>query len=106
MSSSKDFNIVKIIVCLGVPVIVAVMIYYGYFAPQPCDLDKQYLWCHTHPASVLSISATAAICLCAIGLSGIWGLVMKGDLDQDEGKAVVAVSAILGLAGFITMWIA
>lgn len=66
-------------------VVAAVVTAFLWFIPQTCDIDAQYAWCWTHPASLLDYIGTILFWIgCGI-LSGVWLYWIEDEYDEKYG---------------------
>ena len=56
---------------VGILAIIVAFFGYAFFWEQPCDIDKQYLWCHTHPMGFWSYLGITMFVAGALWLGGI-----------------------------------
>lgn len=69
-----------------------------YWIPQPCDIDKQYMYCCTHPGTVMDIVGMILLWFGCFWLSGIWAYFVQDD-DEDPWKTVSTVAWLCAVAG-------
>lgn len=69
-----------------------------YAFPQKCDIDKQYLWCYTHPGSIGDIVGMILFWFGCFWLSGIWGYLVADD-DADPWRTITIASWCCAAAG-------
>lgn len=88
------------IVGAAIVIICAVMFtLYGFFIPQTCDIDKQYLYCHLHPASFISIFGCVLFYSAIAVLAGVTKL-FKVNFTGGMGF----VAALVAVAGIVLVW--
>lgn len=98
---SKDTRndiIVYIIVNVIFAVTAFVFIRLAFFVPQVCDLDKEFVWCHTHPVHGLGIPGMILFCSAFISVTGIWRI-FTGTNPTNQAGAITFISAVAGWLG-------
>ena len=74
--------------------------YYGFGAEQPCDLDKQYLWCHLHPLKTLAVVGIVLFIGGVLAFCQAWTYLFPDMDDEQPGKTIVLtgfVAAVIGV---------
>jgi hypothetical protein len=97
-NKSLTEKILQIFVNVGVIAIAFIATAFAFWIPQPCGIDKQYLYCCTHPGSIWDIVGIVLFWFGAFILSGIWGYFVKDD-DEDPWATIVKVAwgcAVIG----------
>lgn len=88
----------QIFVNVGVILIALVATAFFYWIPQPCDIDKQYMYCCTHPGSVADAVGMVLFWFGAFWLSGIWAYFVADD-DEDPWRTVTNIAWGCAVAG-------
>lgn len=64
---------------------------FAWWIKQPCDIDKQYLYCCTHPSTWGDYVGTALFWFGCLWLSGIWGYFVQDD-DSDPYDLITKIA--------------
>ncbi|HVZ55838.1 MAG TPA: hypothetical protein VG870_04205 [Chitinophagaceae bacterium] len=72
----------------------------AFFIPQVCDIDRQYLWCHFHPAGFLNYAGAVLFGIFVLFVSGIWGYVGLGFTTKKTGQ-ISLIGLIIGVVSLI-----
>lgn len=73
---------------------------FGFFIPQPCDLDAVYLWCRLHPfttADFLGVSLFYAGCGFLAGLPIFKNLELFNDENSNKWGLLFFAAMVLGV---------
>lgn len=79
--------------------------YYGFAAEQPCDLDKQYLWCHLHPLKTMAVIGIILFIGGCLAFGQAWTYLWPDMDDEQPGKTIVLTGFLAAAAGFILIWL-
>lgn len=87
-----------------IPIAILIVVFImGVIIKQPCDSDKQYLWCKLHPASFIRILCYVVFNIGGLFLSGIWGKWFT--LYNEAHKVGWAIAGFLVAAlGMLGVW--
>jgi hypothetical protein len=83
--------------------IVIAFTWLGFFSPQPCDIDEQYLYCRLHPASFIQVIGVILFYLIVVFLTGTLGKWISFYNDANSSKWNYIFFGI-GAASFLMMW--
>lgn len=94
----KQENIVYGI-CVAIWAVIAFFfIRLGFFVPQTCDLDKEFLYCHLHPMGVLSTIGLVLYGLSSIFITGVWKFI-TGEVITDKAGTYAIIGFVVGALG-------
>lgn len=91
-------KILQIFIHVAVIAIAIIATAFVWWIPQPCDIDKQYLYCSAHPTTWGDVVGTILFWAGAFWLSGIWGYFVADD-DEDPWKTVTKIAFACAAAG-------
>lgn len=78
MSAGEKFGQIAVNVIVIAIAVIATLFLYAF--PQDCTgLDKQYLYCYTHPGTIADAIGMVLFWFGCFWLSGIWGYFVQDD---------------------------
>jgi len=87
------------LVCLAVWALCAFQfVRLGFFVPQVCDIDKEFLYCHLHPMGGLAIVGLILFAASFIFVTGVWKFI-TGDFITDKAFTWSMLGFVVGTLG-------
>lgn len=98
----KKVPLINLGLSVGLAIIAVFATLYGFIISQPCDIDKVYFWCHTHP---VGFSDIFGLLLMWAGVGFNWFFWVKKH-DSLEDRALVNYLGMIAIfVGIIIMWL-
>ena len=78
--------------------------YYGFFEPQTCDIDREYLWCNLHPFTTFDLIGCVLFYGAAAVIAGVPKL-FGVEIFNPTGSAMWnIITAVVGIGGVVLIW--
>ena len=98
----KGLRLFVHVASIGIALVVTAFL---YWIPQPCDIDKVYLYCRTHPGSPFDILGMILFWGSCIWLGGFYKYFINPyDDDNPIYRTITVWAWIAGIAGCLFIY--
>jgi len=77
----------------------------GFFVPQECGIDREFLWCRLHPFTVADLVGTVGFYGSLLLLAGVLHILGEDKIYlQEKPMKLVAILALVLVASVVLIW--